>query len=86
MQEKVRYTKIRKQLTKEQAQEKIIMAQINIQNCQEAIDTWQENKPTGIIACVIESEFGSLEGAIKANKNKIIWCQKRIEDLQRFLV
>ncbi len=42
-------------------------------------------KPTGIIACVIATEFGNLENAIQNNRNKIAWNLERINDLKRFL-
>ena len=77
----MKYRKIKKQLTPLEAKEKIEITKTQIENCQEAIDTWQKEKPVGIVACVITSEFGSVEKAIEANIDKINWCKERINDL-----
>jgi len=82
---KVRYNKIRKQLAPEEASTKISSAKTQIDNCAEAIHTWQASQPTDIIAYVISQEFGSVENAIEANKAQIEWCKMRIEDCERFL-
>ncbi len=81
----MKYRKIKKELTHIEALQKIEIAKMQMQNCQEAIDSWQNEKPVGIIACVIVSEFGSTENAIEANKQKINWCNERINDLKRFI-
>jgi len=77
----MKYRKIKKALTKQEALQKIEIAKMQMQNCQEAIDTWQKEKPVGIIACVIVSEFGSVEKAIEVNTQKINWCNEIINDL-----
>ena len=77
----MKYRKIKKALTKQEALQKIEIAKMQMQNCQEAIDTWQNEKPVGIVACVITTEFGSVEKAIEHNKQKINWCNERINDL-----
>jgi hypothetical protein len=78
------YRKIKKQLTSQEAQNEIEKVLCNMQNFQEAILTWQRGVK-GIILCVIEKEFGSIENAIKLNTDKIEWCIKRIEDLKTFI-
>ena len=77
----MKYRKIKKQLTPLEAKEKIEITKTQIENCQEAIDTWQKEKPVGIVAYVITTEFGSVEKAIEANIDKINWCKERINDL-----
>lgn len=79
----MQYRKIKKQLTSQEAQNEIEKVLCNIANFQEAILTWQRGVK-GIILCVIEKEFGSVENAIKLNTDKIEWCIKRIEDLKTF--
>ena len=81
----MKYRKLRKTLTKEEAQNKIQSTKMMIETLQEAIHTWQNNAPVGIIACVIQSEFGSVQKAIDYNQNKIEWCNQKIKDLTRFL-
>jgi len=81
----MKYRKIKKQLTKEEAKNELQKALCNIENLEESIYTWLNEKPTGIIACVIATEFGNLENAIQNNRNKIAWNLERINDLKRFL-
>jgi len=78
------YRKIKKQLTSQEAQNEIEKVLCNMQNFQEAILSWQ-NGVSGIVLCVIQTEFGSVENAIKVNTDKIEWCIKRIEDLKTFI-
>ena len=80
----MQYRKIKKQLTSQEAQNEIEKVLCNMQNFQEAILSWQ-NGVSGIVLCVIEKEFGSVENAIKVNTNKIEWCNKRIDDLKTFI-
>jgi hypothetical protein len=80
----MQYRKIKRQLTSQEAQNEIEKVLCNIANFQEAILTWQR-EVKGIILCVIEKEFGSVENAIKVNTDKIEWCIKRIEDLKTFI-
>jgi hypothetical protein len=80
----MQYRKIKKQLTSQEAQDEIKKVLCNIENFQEAILTWQRGVK-GIILCVIEKEFGSVENAIKLNTDKIEWSIKRIEDLKTFI-
>jgi hypothetical protein len=78
------YRKIKKQLTSQEARDEIEKVLCNMQNFQEAILSWQ-NGVSGIVLCVIEKEFGSVENAIKVNTDKIEWCIKRMEDLKTFI-
>lgn len=80
----MKYRKTKKFFTSSEASNKIQCTQMMIETLQEAIDTWQEMPPNGIIACIIASEFGSVEKAIEVNKKKIIWCNARIDDLRQF--
>ncbi len=78
------YRKIKKQLTNQEARDEIEKVLCNMQNFQEAILSWQ-NGASGIVLCVIQAEFGSVENAIKVNTDKIEWCIKRIDDLKTFI-
>jgi len=80
----MQYRKIKKQLTSQEAQNEIEKVLCNIANFQEAILSWQKGVK-GIILCIIEKEFGSVENAIKINTDKIEWSIKRIEDLKTFI-
>ena len=81
----MKYRKTKKTFTTEEAKNKIQSTQMMIEALQEAIDTWKTQEITGIVLCVITSEFGSVEKAIETNQKKIEWCNERIDDLKRFL-
>jgi hypothetical protein len=81
----MKYRKIKKQLTPEEAKEKKEIAEVQIENCIEFIDTLRTKEITGICLIVLQREFSTIENATAKTKLKIEWLQERIKDLQRFL-